>query len=270
MLSGSRMVTLALFSLLFLELFGGGIRRMALDQGLYAGPWLMPCLFRSDIYSGCMAVLVVFLYSGMPLRGENQRFLLQRAGCRTWCLGQILAILAMAALYPVFLFFGSLLVMLPCLDLSGEWGKAYRICANTWADVEEYKLKGNAISTEIISSYDPAIALLVSMLLLFLLCFLCGLLLFLINGLTHSSAGVIILSVWAFGSSFLNAMPDWRVFRILRKASPTRWLNIENISPEPGTSGYLGTIVLMALSCAFLLAALCFYLAAGKKIGAEQ
>jgi len=270
MLSGSRMVTLMLFSLLFLELFGGGIRRMALDQGLYAGPWLLPCLLRSNIYSGCMAVLVVFLYSGMPLRGENQRFLLQRAGHRAWCLGQILAILAMAALYPALLFFGSLLVMLPCLDLSGEWGTAYEICANTWTDVAEYKLKGNIISTEIINKYDPAIALLVSMLLLFLLCLLCGLFLFLVNGLTHSSAGVIILSIWAFASSFLNQMSDQKIFRILRKISPEQWLNIENISPDPGSSGYLGTVVLMALAGIFLMAILSCYFVVKKKIEVEK
>jgi len=270
MLAGSKMVTLMLLSLLFLELFGGGIRRMALDQGLSAGPWLIPCLLRDHIYSGCMTVLVVFLYSEVPLCGENQRFLLQRAGYRAWCLGQFLAILATAFFYPIFLFLGSLLVMLPCLTFSEDWGTAYEICANTWTDVEEYKLKGGIISIEIIENYDPAIALLVSMLLLFLLCLLCGLFLFLVNGFTHSSAGVIILSIWAFASSFVNNMSEQKVFRILRRISPAQWLNIENISPDPGSSGYLGTIVLMTLAGVFLMAVLSYYFVIRKKIEVEK
>lgn len=270
MLAGSKIVTLMLLSLLFLELFGGGLRRMAMDQGLNAGPWLIPCLLRAHIYSGCMIVLVVFLYSGVPLCGENQRFLLQRAGHRIWCLGQFLAILVTAFLYPLFLFLGSLLIMLPCLTFSGEWGKAYEICANTWADVEEYKLKGNIVSMEMIENYDPAVALLVSMLLLFLLCLLCGLFLFLVNGLTHSSAGVIILSIWTFASSFLNNMSEQKIFRILRRISPEQWLNIENISPEPGSSGYLGTVVLMVLAGVFLMAVLSYYFVIKKKIEAEK
>ena len=270
MLAGSRMVTLMLLSLLFLELFGGGIRRMALAQGLVAGPWLIPCLLRDHIDSGCMAMLVVFLYSGVPLCGENQRFLLQRAGHRIWCLAQFLAILVTAVLYPMFLFLGSLLVMLPCLTFSGAWGTAYEISANTWADVEEYKLKGNVVSMEMIENYDPAAALLVSMLLLFLLCLLCGLFLFLVNGLTHSSAGVIILSIWAFASSFLNKMSEQKIFRMLRRISPAQWLNIENISSDPGSSGYLGTVVLMVLAGVFLMMVLSYYFVIKKKIEVEK
>lgn len=270
MLAGSKIVTLMLLSLFFLELFGGGIRRMALDQGFTAGPWLIPCLLRAHVYSGCMTVLVVFLYSGVPLCGENQRFLLQRAGHRVWCLGQFLAILMTAVLYPMFLLLGSLLVMFPCLTFSGEWGTAYEICANTWTMVEEYKLKENVVSLEMIENYDPAIALLVSMLLLFLLCLLCGLFLFLVNGITQSSAGVIILSIWTFMSSFLNNMSDQKIFRMLRRISPEQWLNIENISPDLGSSGYLGTVVLTALAGVFLMAALSYYFVIKKKIEVEK
>lgn len=270
MLTGSKIVTLIMLSLFFLELFGGGIRRMAMGNGWTAGPWLLPCLLHAPVFSNCIMLLVVFLFSGMPFKGGNQMLVLQRAGRMQWFIGQILAMTVVSAAYSLFLLFGSVLVMLPCISLKNEWGNAYIACVfNEQMQLEKYKVAGGMISDIMIKKYTPVSALLISLVLIFFLCLLYGSILFLINGVTNSYTGVIVLSVWSFASMFLDDMGNIFSFSQLKQISPVYWANIENISLENGMQGSFTTVVIVMFLVVLLLMVAAGYFIKKKRISLD-
>ena len=160
-----------------------------------------------------IAACAVILFCNAPFEDESYQYMIFRAGKLSWGLGQIFYILKTSILYTACLAAASIIPFLGHIAWSNEWGKIWGTLGKTNAGAEfGVEL---SVSQNIIRQYEPAYALVISILLEFS-CILCiGLLIYFGNKITAKSVGtfagalIAVLDIcvsndwldWAYGFS---------------------------------------------------------------------
>ena len=160
-----------------------------------------------------IAACAVILFCNAPFEDESYQYMIFRAGKLSWGLGQILYILKTSILYIASLVIAAIIPFLGHITWSNEWGKIWGTLGKTNAGAEfGVEL---SVSQNIIRQYEPAYALVISILLEFS-CILCiGLLIYFGNKITAKSVGtfagalIAVLDIcvsndwldWAYGFS---------------------------------------------------------------------
>ena len=134
-----------------------------------------------------IAACAVILFCNAPFEDESYQYMISRAGKLSWGLGQLLYILKMSIIYIASLVIAAILPFLGHITWSNEWGKIWGTLGKTNAGAEfGVEL---SVSQNIIRQYEPAYALVISILLEFS-CILCiGLLIYFGNKMTAKSVG---------------------------------------------------------------------------------
>lgn len=76
---------------------------------------------------------VVLLFCDAPFIEDEQPYIMLRSGRRIWFIGQMLYIVVASVLYLIVLYFISVLVLLPHIEWSAEWGKLLSTFSQTSA-----------------------------------------------------------------------------------------------------------------------------------------
>ena len=220
-----KFLVLAAMSWMFMDLFAMPVRQLAMDYGLKLVPAELPFYFSDSVYCNIAFLLLVFLFSDMPLKDSGQKQILQRSGIGCYAGGQMLSIVMVSLVYVAEQLLLSVLVLLPCIEF-GDWGKVWGTAAAGNLSEMGYE---NVIhvSYEVISNYLPWQAILASSF-LFCLSGICyGMMEFLLNGLSGGKAGTAVLSAWSLMWMFLSEMSeDW--VRTLNRFSPQRWNDLSD------------------------------------------
>ena len=134
-----------------------------------------------------IAACAVILFCNAPFEDESYQYMISRAGKLSWGLGQLLYILKMSIIYIASLVIAAILPFLGHITWSNEWGKIWGTLGKTNAGAEfGVEL---SVSQNIMRQYEPAYALVISILLEFS-CILCiGLLIYFGNKMTAKSVG---------------------------------------------------------------------------------
>ena len=137
-----------------------------------------------------IAACAVILFCNAPFEEESCQYMISRAGKLSWGLGQIFYILKTSILYTACLAAASIIPFLGHIAWSNEWGKIWGTLGKTNAGAEfGVEL---SVSQNIIRQYEPAYALVISILLEFS-CILCiGLIIYFGNKMTAKSMGTFI------------------------------------------------------------------------------
>lgn len=137
-----------------------------------------------------IAACAVILFCNAPFEDESYQYMISRAGKLSWGLGQLLYILKMSIIYIASLVIAAILPFLGHITWSNEWGKIWGTLGKTNAGAEfGVEL---SVSQNIMRQYEPAYALVISILLEFS-CILCiGLIIYFGNKMTDKSVGTFI------------------------------------------------------------------------------
>ena len=137
-----------------------------------------------------IAACAVILFCNAPFEDESYQYMISRAGKLSWGLGQLLYILKMSIIYIASLVIAAILPFLGHITWSNEWGKIWGTLGKTNAGAEfSVEL---SVSQNIMRQYEPAYALVISILLEFS-CILCiGLIIYFGNKMTDKSVGTFI------------------------------------------------------------------------------
>lgn len=220
--------------LLVAAIFSGqqiyGIRKYAAGQGLGVSCWFYPFLFS-------MSMCVLFLYFGLvllfcnaPFVDGQQMFVILRSGKKIWFRGQIFYIILSSIGYFTYIFILSIVMYLPHLGITGEWGTVL------WEFVRNPGITDGlipAINVRTLSMFSPMKACLLIWLLNVLVgCFL-GFLIFYINLYKNRTYGsaialmvVLISNLEKVGGNFMDKIVyispvSWTDLHIYaRKQSP--------------------------------------------------
>lgn len=253
MLFSSRFVVLSLISFLFMDMAMRPIREFAADYKLAITPAVLPFYFADITYCNIAFLLLIFLYSDVPLKGAGQRFLLQRGKSMVACgMGHMVAMFLMGIVFVSEQVLFSFLTALPAITTEG-WGKVWGSVASHQALNLGYTFS-LSVSDTVLRNYTPWQAVMVSAGIFFLTGCIYGLLEYLLNGFSGGRLGTVTLTVWSIGWLFLQKS----LFPGLRKLleySPVSWNDLSRLelSKTGGRMGVLAAVVLFLTVVILLL-----------------
>lgn len=187
---------------------------------------------------------VVLLFCDAPFIEDEQPYIMLRSGRRIWFIGQMLYIVVASVLYLIVLYFISVLVLLPHIEWSAEWGKLLSTFSQTSAAGQ------NGISIPfarvITARFDPIPAVLRCVVNGSLVATVLGMLMFFVNLNISRTAGGICgtaLVLWN--------MVTYKTWYWFVNISPVSWVNLSRVDYD-GSSIYPSlTYILLALLALF-------------------
>lgn len=222
MLFSVKFLILAAVSWMFMDLYVREIRQFAIDYGESLVPAQIPFYFSDFRYCNIVFLLLIFLFSDMPLKDSSQKQILQRSGIRCFGMGQMLAVIMMSVIYVAEQILFSVLTCLPCVEFT-DWGKVWQTVANG----KMYDLGYNSIalvSQNVITKYHPWQAIGASALLFCLTGICYAMVEYLLNGISRGKVGTAVLSSWSMVWVFLQGLaPYWEWVQAANRFSPQNW-----------------------------------------------
>ncbi|MEG1427224.1 MAG: hypothetical protein RSC76_06000 [Oscillospiraceae bacterium] len=191
-------------------------------------PYLFP-YFMSDDHVVLIATLgAMLLFCDAPFIDSEQPYIILRSGRKKWALGQFAYIAVSSAIFTLFLYLLTLLLLLPQLTLSTEWGKVIGTLVQTNTGTGS----GITISFDryIFFGYSPVIATLTSLFLCFSVVFFLGMLMFYLNLRITRAVGTIagaLLILWQ--------LVIRKTDTILIRYSPVSWMKLGQIDIDGAT-----------------------------------
>lgn len=240
-----RYYILALLLLMFLNIFLAPVRRAASFVELPVSAWVFPFLMSNYYFLMIIMFGFVLFLCDAPFIDSEQAYLIIRSGKKTWLKGQLLYICLASAVYFLFVFLVSVILLLPNITFSADWGKLLRTLSQT--DLSQQFEVSLGISYKIIRLYHPAAAMGISALMAWLVGVLFGVLLFVLNAFFSRAVGVIVTSGLVLLEIFARSNP----YRITY-FSPVSWasltiLDTEGISKYPSLSYAIVCTLLLIL-----------------------
>ena len=154
MLFSSRFVVLSLLSFLFMDMAMRPVREFAADYGIAITPAVLPAYFADVVYCNIAFLLLIFLYSDVPLKGAGQRFLLQRGKSMAGCgMGHLFAMSLMGIVFVSEQVLFSFLTALPSITME-DWGKVWGSIASGEAVNLGYSFS-LGVSDTVLRNYTP-------------------------------------------------------------------------------------------------------------------
>ena len=239
-----RLYILLLMEVLYLHSRLSPVGELCARTGYKVTPYLLPFLLDEGSAVMMLFLGVVLLFCDAPFIEDEQPYIMLRSGRRIWFIGQRLYIVVASVLYLIVLYFISVLVLLPHIEWSAEWGKLLSTFSQTSAAGQ------NGISIPfarvITARFDPIPAVLRCVVNGSLVATVLGMLMFFVNLNISRTAGGICgtaLVLWN--------MVTYKTWYGFVNVSPVSWVNLSRVDYD-GSSIYPSlTYILLALLALF-------------------
>ena len=229
--TNARVYVLAILLILLVNELLTPVRVMAQANSVSISSWIFPFLMTNPFHAVLFFVGIILLFCDAPFLTTIQPLLLIRTKRSTWLLGQVLYIMIGTAIYFLYLYVLSLILVAPELVFSKQWGVTLQTLAQT--DIgREYSVR-ILVPYNLLSTFSPMQCLGLSFLLLWLTGVFLGMLVLFINLSTSRALGPII-------AAFLNL---FSIFAIngsgyfLLYISPVTWAGMRYLD-FAGSSAY--------------------------------
>ncbi len=255
-----RIWIIAILAFVFMARVCKDFRIFAQSADVKTPLWVFPFLYTSSSIKPQFILPVALLFCNAPFTDRNQMFVIMRAGRTKWFLGQLLYIIIASALYFLFLFLSSFVIMSFTSEFSGDWGillysKASGAISTPAANSFYFE---SSISSSIIRYFTPLNACWYTFLMSWLMGVMIGILMFFFNLLTKTKACGFICSAFLMVIDIVaHRIPSlgYKLYYI----SPVSWCTMNNIdvgklTTKPGFTYCLcGYLILIAAMTAGIL-----------------
>lgn len=217
-------------------------------------PWVFPFFQTMPVYFLIYGFLTILLYSDAPFTDHHTPFILIRTSRLNWTLGQLLYMVIAGFLYTLFFVLMSIVVLIPHLQFSTDWGAVLRTLAFNPASPERYNIVPLAqIGGSIMSMFKAIPAMLVSFGLFWLVSVFMGVVIFCFNLVFGRGSGLVVASVLTFISYFVVFVGRMIYTNNIYYFSPVSWSSMTNI--DWGRTGSMpsSTYVITVLSGGIIL-----------------
>lgn len=188
-----------------------------------ATPFLFPFLFSDTWFAALLFGGVLLFFIDAPFYDKQQLFVVTRSGVGKWTVGQGLYVFAISFFYMIFLLFMSVILLLPKLSLSGEWGRVWTTLVMTDA-AEQLGFTGG-LSGDIIFNYSPLQVTFLVFALGVLICTFYGLLVWCLNLYVGKIVSLVIALFSICLVTRVQFFPSWVMYLV-----PSGWANISSLS----------------------------------------
>lgn len=203
------------------------LRQYAQDVGLAVTPYFFAFQMDDGITRMSFYFGVVLLFCNAPFMDDQQMFVLVRTGRLRWFAGQLAYIVAANLVYFLWTALTTVLVLIPQVGFSTDWGGIIRMCA------ENNGLAGVVMHKEIVEAYTPLAACLITYGLNVLVGTLLGLVVFLGNMLGSRIYGSAVAIGWIVFSNMIDVvrLPKLRVLSPLHWTTTYAYLRSDDAVP---------------------------------------
>lgn len=209
-------------------------------------PFVFP-FFISSTYTGKLLLMgVVLLFCDAPFTEQDHPYIILRSGRRIWYLGQLIYILIGSAIYSLALILITVIVLLPNISLTLEWGKVITTLAQTNISYQ-YGIPV-LFNKSIVLEFTPFMAMTIQFLLCWLTCVMLGNLLFFVNARISRAAGSIV----TIALILLQVATELIGTAKASYFSPTAWisfskLNVDGVSEYPTITYAISSLIILIL-----------------------
>lgn len=186
-------------------------------------PWLLPFIMSDNYMAITIFACAVLLFCDAPFTDEQQPYVIIRSNKICWAAGQILYIIISGFIFSLFLFASVCINIISVIDFSDDWGKIIGTLTQTNAGSQfnSYIF----FDYSIMKNFSAISATAITLLLVWLVSVLIGLLVFFINTHLNNIIGPIVAFAFVL---FQYLVPIIRIDS-LYYLSPVSWVNLRNI-----------------------------------------
>lgn len=225
-----RVIMILILLIFFTRVYTKNIAILAISMGKTISPWLLPFLLNRRYMKTIYLILVVFMFCDAPFIDTNQPYVFLRCNRSTWSIGQLLYIIIGSLIMVAVLFISTIIVNIRYIRWDSTWGDviSYASVTNVLANMG---LSNDTIvlSGKIVKYFSPLQAMAFTTLLLWMSFILIGLIIYVINIITHSQLfGILTASFLVLLSGGVDMLPGSIKERALW-FSPFSWNTLNNI-----------------------------------------
>lgn len=187
-------------------------------------PWILPCLLSNISFALVVSFCSIYFFSDVPFFQYHEMYQMIRCGRLKWAAAHLFSVVISSFFLAVMMLTASMVILLPNMKLSLEWGSVISTLSLT--NAAEYI--PFAIPYKLINHFTPVQAVLLSLLLLTLVIMFIGALMFAVSVLCsriYAISAAVVVTVWAVIVYNMNYY--WQ--QSLSYFSPISWLNIADI-----------------------------------------
>lgn len=197
-LQSKDMKTKVFFLLLFLYIAGlmSPVREFAGAVGERIAPWGFVILFNDLVVPFVMFSLWCIMVCEAPFQNDGYLYLAGRAGKVNWFFGELLFLIAYSGIFVLAVAVFSVICGLPRVAFIGNWGKVWTTLAYT--DASQQFAVPFQFPQSLMSESAPLKALLLSLLLVWWVAFLLGVIVFMVNWIFRTKIGIAVAWLLVF------------------------------------------------------------------------
>jgi len=259
-----KLYLLLCFSLYFLMDFARDIKSYARIAGLGVAPYIYSFFYGNWQFRMFAMLMIIVLMSDAPYVDSSQKYTYIRTGDRKWLAGKVLFIIVISFLYQMLVMLLSVLVLLPDLGFSLEWGDVLSALANTTQSVT-VSIGGGDSLAYILANYEPVPAMFLTFFLSSSVSIVVGLFIFFINGITKGMMGTALALVICMADLFVGLMRSYRIsFSFPLVVS---WMDLSSVYINERVTGkiFLGTVIFIMAAAGIVMTGM-LYIAVRKKV----
>ncbi|MBM7542333.1 hypothetical protein [Amphibacillus cookii] len=236
-------IFIATFAFLFYHTYA--LTRFAAEVGHAVTPWVFPHLFTSPVLQ-VFAFLIVLLFCDAPFKDHHTPFVTMRTGRKNWIIGQLIYLMLASFIFTVFTFITSIIVLLPHLQVSLEWGIVMESLANDPAIASDRVTI--FFNPELLNRLSPLAAAGFGLLYFYLVTLFIGSVILCFNVLLQRTAGIVVAGILIAVSLFANYLGFFSFGYLIYYLSPISWMSISTLDwgsgQLPSLSYTLSTLVI--------------------------
>lgn len=217
-----RLAVFCVFQFSVLHYYISTVRHFSVVADYPASPWILPFIGQNVYCLFVYGISVVYFYSNIPFLQRHEMYVLMRQGRIRWAVAKALRICISAVMLSVTEFVLSVLLLLPRIEWTAEWGRLYDSLAMTDAGSEHgVKL---FFSYELINENSAVKTALIFGIVLCIATGLIGMVMFVLSIYINRTAAVVAGTFFAvlpvvFANLYLSE--EWIGF-----ISPLSWLDL--------------------------------------------
>ncbi|MBP1994322.1 hypothetical protein [Paenibacillus eucommiae] len=257
-----RIYTLAAIIIAFSIWVFSWISDYASTVGVAVSPWVFPYLLTTPIMFPIYGCLTALLFCDAPFMDSHTPFLVIRTSRRNWVTGQLLYIVLAGFVYTTFFLLMSILVLIPNVQFSMDWGAVLKTIAFNPGSPAKYGITSLAvIGGPVMTLFSAIQATLISFGLFWLVTIFIGVLIFCFNIVIGRMSGLVAAGVFTVIAYFSIFVGKLAFGNVIYYVSPLNWSSMSYLdwggtgsmpSPVYAVGCLLGAILLLSIISVFV------------------
>ena len=225
-------------------------------------PWVYPFTFDAPAMQIYYGAILLLLFSGAPFEDAHTPLLMIRTGKSNWICGQVMYIWSVALALPMIVYVTELLVLLPRLGYSANWGGVIQSIAADDKLPDQYGIipSGIFFYSQMTHTFSAVDATLRTMLASFSVALFFGTLILLVNIAIRPGFGVAIAGILVFWSALSPFIGTFLYATWIGYTTPLCWLSIWSLSPHAAYAPTVPAAIAALIGLSLIFSALSVFL----------